>query len=43
MPLPAASPIDAFDEAEDIRGAKLFNKLDPWVESLNKKGLTKKD
>lgn len=24
-------------------GAALFHKLDPWVESLNKKGLTKKD
>lgn len=24
-------------------GSVLFNKLDPWVESLNKKGLTKKD
>jgi hypothetical protein len=27
----------------DAGGAVLFNKLDPWVESLNKKGLTKKD
>ncbi len=24
-------------------GKLLFHKLDPWVESLNKKGLTKKD
>ena len=30
---------------KDLKGRypKLFNKLDPWVESLNKKGLTKKD
>lgn len=27
----------------DSGGSVLFHKLDPWVESLNKKGLTKKD
>lgn len=27
----------------DAGGSVLFHKLDPWVESLNKKGLTKKD
>lgn len=27
----------------DAGGFVLFHKLDPWVESLNKKGLTKKD